>query len=138
MSSNRRKANRYAPIIAVVILLVAWAVQRWLPGNHDAANDDGRGLPRNKAWLVYSKHAECRMDCRRISKAEVEEILASGKINYRKSEIGKRAECQRKYAVEGRTSDGQRVRIVYAPCGQKITVVTTIDLDLDREDCVCP
>jgi hypothetical protein len=137
MPTQKQKANRHARLAAVIILLGALAVQRWLTrGNDD--NAEGRGLERRTEWLTYSKHAQCRMDCRRISKTEVEEILENGKINYRKSEIGERPECQRKYALEGRTVDGQRVRIIYAPCGKKITVVTVIDLDLENENCVCP
>jgi hypothetical protein len=118
MTSKRRKASRYAPLIALAILLVAWAVQRLLPGG-DAEPNNGQGLPRNKAWLVYSHHAQCRMQCRRISKAEVEAILVNGKVNYRKSQVGKLPECQRKYALEGRTDDGQRVRICVCPLWQK-------------------
>lgn len=137
MSTRRKQANRYALPIALLMLLVAWAVQQWLT-SREPGQDSGRGLPRNTAWLVYSRHAACRMDCRRISKAEVEDILQHGKVNYRKSEIGDQPECRRKYALEGNTQDGQRVRIVFAPCGKKITVVTAIDLDLENENCICP
>lgn len=94
-----------------------------------------RGFDRRTSYLKYSNHATCRMECRKISKAEVEEIMKDGKINYNKSDL-KNTRCPR-YAVEGRTKDDQRVRIVYAQCNESTTVVTVIDLETDFE-CHCP
>jgi hypothetical protein len=86
-----------------------------------------RGLNRNPSHINYSKHARCRMDCRRIDEAEVQQILKGGKINYAKSEL-RGEDCKKKYAVEGTTKDDQKVRIIFAPCSNEITVVTVIDL----------
>lgn len=94
-----------------------------------------KGFDRRTALLAYSNHAKCRMQCRHISQAEVEEIMRDGKINYTKSEL-QNARCPR-YAVEGMTDDDQRVRIVYAQCNQSTTVVTVIDLETDFT-CHCP
>lgn len=94
-----------------------------------------RGFDRRVSYLEYSEHARCRMQCRRISKAEVEEIMLNGKINYAKSDL-QNARCPR-YAVEGITRDDQRVRIVYAQCNEKTVVVTVIDLETDFT-CDCP
>ena len=107
------------------------------PKRDPAAGDPDRdkGFDRRTALLEYSKHATCRMDCRHISKSEVEEIMRDGKINYNKSDL-QNARCPR-YAVEGVTSDNQRVRIVYAQCNNATTVVTVIDLETDFE-CHCP
>jgi Domain of unknown function (DUF4258) len=102
-----------------------------------ASNNTGRdkGFDRRTAFLEYSNHAKCRMQCRKISQAEVEEIMNEGKINYKKSDL-QNARCPR-YAVEGRTRDEQRVRIVFAQCNNKTVVVTVIDLETDFE-CHCP
>src|SRR5579885_670277 len=43
------------------------------------------GFNRRVSDLEYTKHAKCRMDCRHITQAEVQEILQNGTINYRKS-----------------------------------------------------
>jgi maltose-binding protein MalE len=86
-----------------------------------------RGLNRNPSHINYSKHASCRMDCRHIDEAEVQQILKEGKINYTKSEL-KGEDCKKKYAVEGDTKDNQKVRIILAPCADEVTVVTVIDL----------
>ena len=75
------------------------------------------------------------MECRQISAAEVEEIMLEGKINYSKSDL-KNTRCPR-YALEGVTDDEQRVRIVYAQCNTKTTVVTVIDLEREWS-CDCP
>lgn len=102
--------------------------------------DRDKGFDRRTALLEYSQHAKCRMLCRKISQAEVEEIMRDGKINYNKSDLQSRklsgARCPR-YAVEGVTKDDQRVRIVYAQCNESTTVVTVIDLETDFE-CHCP
>ena len=108
--------------------------------NNDTKKDQGtvdrnRGFDRRISYLEYSKHAKCRMECRRISQAEVEEIMQSGKINYNKSDL-QNARCPR-YAVEGITGDNQKTRIIFAQCNDKTTVVTVIDLDTEWS-CDCP
>lgn len=97
--------------------------------------DRVKGFDRRTALLEYSNHAKCRMQCRHISQAEVEEIMRDGKINYSKSDL-QNARCPR-YAVDGMTDDDQRVRIVYAQCNQSTTVVTVIDMETDFT-CHCP
>ena len=97
--------------------------------------DRDKGFDRRISYLEYSKHAKCRMECRRISQGEVEEIMQGGKINYNKSDL-QNARCPR-YAIEGITGDNQKTRIVFAQCNDKTTVVTVIDLDTERS-CDCP
>ncbi len=90
-------------------------------------NNTARGLDRNPSHINYSKHARCRMGCRHIDELEVKEILKDGKINYSKSEL-QGDDCNKKYAVEGTTNDRQKVRIIFAPCSDEVTVVTVIDI----------
>lgn len=89
--------------------------------------DRDRGFDRRVSYLQYSNHARCRMDCRHITQAEVEQIMRDGKINYNKSDL-QNARCPR-YAIEGLTKDNQDVRIIFAQCNESTTVVTVIDLD---------
>jgi hypothetical protein len=108
--------------------------------NKSAKKEDGtvdrdKGFDRRISYLEYSKHAKCRMQCRRISQAEVEEIMQDGKINYTKSDL-QNARCPR-YAIEGVTVDNQKVRIVFAQCNDKTEVVTVIDLNTEWS-CECP
>ena len=98
--------------------------------------DDGRN--KRSEWryqpLEYTAHAKCRMQCRQISEAEVPEILRSGTINYKKSNLNDKP-CPT-YAIEGNTNDGQKVRIVFAACKTNTRVVTTIDIGKEHE-CDC-
>ena len=147
MSNSSKKAARFAPVVALALLLVAWLVVKQFAGQRvspktppkkETAKPEtaNRGLNRFPDTIKYSKHAQCRMDCRHISEQEVEEILLNGKINYAKSDIGNLPECRRKYALEGQTGDGQKVRIIFAPCQKNVMVVTVIDLGKDWE-CDC-
>jgi hypothetical protein len=90
---------------------------------------------RNPATIKFSKHARCRMGCRKIDDSEVEEIIAKGNINPEKSDMN--AKRAPRYALEGRTKDGQQVRIIVAQDGQESIIVTVIDLDTDWT-CNCP
>src|SRR5690606_21219180 len=71
----------------------------------------GPGLNRAPEELVLSKHAKCRMTCREIDLEEVTAILKAGRINKKKSRL-QADDCQKRYALEGRTRDQQQVRIV--------------------------
>lgn len=135
------------PYLLLLVLLVAalWLRNRNISTN---SNDTGRraennvpenrsrrGFDRNIANLEYTRHAKCRMECRHITQAEVEDILQHGNINYRKSELND-VPCPT-YALEGYTlQDKQHVRIVFAQCDSKTKVVTCIDLD-NEFSCDC-
>ena len=95
----------------------------------DPASDvnRNRGFDRRISYIEYTEHAKCRMQCRNISQAEVEEIMKDGKINYNKSDVNAKP-CPA-YAVEGITKDDQRVRIVFGQCDFKTKVITCIDLE---------
>ncbi len=84
--------------------------------------------------LVLTRHARCRMDCRHITKTEIHEVLDSGSINYAKSEPN--AQPDPKYAMEGVTHDHQHVRIVVAPSGDELILITCIDLGVEWQ-CHC-
>jgi len=145
--------KKWFPYILIAVLFIALVVIKQCKSSNEPApkpkviNNDKRkdpatnptnrdkGFDRRTALLEYSNHAKCRMQCRKISQAEVEEIMRDGKINYNKSDL-QNARCPR-YAVEGETNDNQLVRIVYAQCNESTTVVTVIDLENDFE-CHCP
>lgn len=67
------------------------------------------------------------MGCRHIDEQEVREILEKGKVNIRKSEPAGRPDP--KFALEGKTRDGQQVRIIFAASQRGMVVITVIDLD---------
>ncbi|MEO7307014.1 MAG: DUF4258 domain-containing protein [Ferruginibacter sp.] len=96
--------------------------------------DEVEGFNRNAQNLLFSKHARCRMDCRKIDETEVKEILRTGTINRQKIQSDKRGKT---YPVEGYTHDRQHVRIVFAPKEDNaLMVVTVIDLETEWK-CDC-
>lgn len=98
-------------------------------------NDRNGNFNRHPAQINYSKHALCRMDCRHIDKIEIADMVANGTINEHKSDM--RASPDPRYAIEGTTRDGQKVRIIVAQSARVSTIVTVIDLDTDW-NCHCP
>ncbi len=101
----------------------------------EAGSDDPviTGFNRNTEKLIFSKHARCRMDCRKIDESEVIAILKNGTINLKKIQSDKRGKT---YPVEGYTQDKQHVRIVFAPRDDALVVVTVIDLGTEWK-CDC-
>lgn len=99
------------------------------PPSDGPGRDAGFDRRHGNGKLIYTKHARCRMECRHIDESEVQEILQTGTINERKSEPAARPDP--KYALEGRTHDGQQVRIIFAPADRGMVVITVIDLDTD-------
>jgi Domain of unknown function (DUF4258) len=85
-------------------------------------------------YLILTKHARCRMDCRHITMKEIREILDEGTINYAKSEPD--AHPDPKYALEGFTDEKQHLRIIIAPEGAKLIVITCIELGVEWQ-CDC-
>jgi Domain of unknown function (DUF4258) len=143
--------KKWAPYILILLLGAAVIIIKTCKNNNDpqpkpkVTNKDrkdpaaevnrDRGFDRRTSWLEYSNHAKCRMQCRHITQAEVEDIMRNGEINYNKSDL-QNARCPR-YAVEGLTADKQDVRIVFAQCNEKTEVVTVIDLGTEWQ-CDCP
>ena len=131
--------KRYLPYLALIAaaLLFFW-VKKNQRGKEPGVTVSGattayEELRSGNKTIVYSRHAKCRMDCRHIDESEVKEILANGTVNFSKIEHSEKGES---YPVEGKTHDGQHVRIVFAPHENELTVVTVIDLDTEWK-CDC-
>lgn len=75
------------------------------------------------------------MDCRHISKEEIKEVMEKGIINFNKSYRNERP-CPT-FALQGRTSDGDNVRVIFAQCSSETKVITCYNLDEDFA-CHCP
>ena len=103
--------------------------------NFLSCNNPAQDFNRHPAYIHYSKHAQCRMECRHIDESEVKEILSDGNINFSKSDLNEDA-CHKRYALEGTSHDDQRIRIIVAECNTDLTVITVIDLGRDWP-CAC-
>jgi len=87
-----------------------------------------------EAAYFFTKHARCRMACRRITQKEIKEIVLKAEVNYNKSDLNDPKGPT--YALEGYTTkDRQHLRIIVAPKQRHLSIVTVIDLDKDWE---CP
>ena len=116
-------------LLVILVLLGLWLVSRWQePGRKEL-------FDRTPDRLEYTRHAICRMDCRQISKKEINEIMDKGVINLSKSDRRDRP-CPT-YALQGRTSDGDYIRVIFAQCNDETRVVTCYNLEKDF-DCNCP
>ena len=124
---------RKSPVIAIVLLVLLVVLYFFRTTGPGSPGKDAN-LDRSVSHFIFTKHARCRMDCRHIDESEVREILQKGTINYGKSEPNDKPDP--KYAVEGRTHDGQQVRIVFAPSRRGIVVITVIDLNVEWQ-CDC-
>ena len=79
--------------------------------------------------LRYSAHANERMAERGIIKPEVEYVLQNGRHNKRKDQFHEEHKNW-DYAIEGKTIDGRKLRIIVTIVAPNLLVITTIDLDL--------
>jgi len=126
--TNRQKSQLFSVILLVVLVGITLFQNR-----QNKATFDGFEQNENKK-IYYTKHAKCRMDCRHISKEEINFIRAEGNINYRKSDLEDQP-CPT-IAKEGRSKDGQMLRIVFAECDYETKVITAIDLE-NEYTCNC-
>lgn len=116
-------------LVLVLLLLAVFLFKRWQEPPAREAFD------RRPDKLYYTRHALCRMDCREISEQDIREILKKGVINLNKSNRRDRP-CPT-FALQGRTSDGERLRVIFAQCTDETKVVTCYNLDKEFE-CHCP
>jgi hypothetical protein len=125
-------------IFLLIMALAILFINKW-KGLQDQSNLTHtvrkRGFDRRISTLEYTQHARCRMDCRHISKNDINDIMLNGEINYAKTDVNDMP-CPT-YALQGLTNDGQRLRVIFAQCETKTKVVTCYDLEKDFE-CHCP
>jgi hypothetical protein len=116
-------------LLFVIILLFVFVYKRWQePVRHEA-------FDRHPSHVYYTKHALCRMDCRHISKEDINEIMERGIINFNKSDRGDRP-CPT-FALQGETDEGEKIRVIFAQCTNETKVITCYNLQKEFE-CHCP
>ncbi len=123
------KAGRLVVPILLLLVFAVFIIRRWNEPQRKEAFD------RTAGALIYTKHALCRMDCRRISKEEVFEILQKGAINFNRS--NRRDQPCPTFALQGRTTSGENLRVIFAQCATETKVVTCYNLE-EKFECHCP
>lgn len=116
-------------LLIVVLLLLVFLYKRWREPERKELFD------RTPSALIYTKHALCRMNCRKISKEDIAEIMRKGSINFNRTNRRDRP-CPT-FALQGRTGAGERLRVIFAQCDNETKVVTCYNLDEEFE-CYCP
>ena len=84
--------------------------------------------------LRFTRHGRCRSECRQIDPYEIQQILNMGIVNESKSKRNDKP-CP-SIVYEGRTIDGQQVRIVVGACKGDYRIITVIDLK-NKWQCDC-
>ena len=109
--------GRTAILLAILIVIIYFVYQ-------------GRNTPSeliyNGKIVEIADHAACRMDCRKVSKEDVRQVLLKGKQNDEKSEPN-HPSCPR-FVLESKTNNKEALRIVIADCEDKAILITVIDL----------
>ena len=124
-------------IIVLILVLAVFVIIKWIAfykQNNIVGNSSNNDSFRNTTHLILTNHAKCRMDCRHITEQEIKEIIHDGKVNYSKSGTGTKGD--ETFALEGCSNEHQHLRIVVAPEGDGLVVITCIDLDNEWQ-CNC-
>jgi hypothetical protein len=131
------KSRNTVFLFLLLVFLAAYFIFKWrgLQQNDWQTQIRNQEFDRRTSTLQYTHHALCRMDCRHISKTDVQDIMLRGEINYAKSDAADKP-CPT-YALQGYTTDGQHLRVIFAQCSQETKVITCYDLEQDFE-CHCP
>ncbi len=89
----------------------------------------------NSQTIIFSKQANCSMQCRGINQEDVKYLLKGGSVNLGKSEV--HAKPNPNYAVDGYTKNHHHLRIMIADCGDTSKIISTIDLASENDSCHC-
>lgn len=102
----------------------------WLPANR--VKEQVR-----KSQFRYSERVECNMKCRKITHAEVEEILRNGEVNF--SESDTRGAIVPSYAIEGKTSANKNLRVLVTIFERDSVaeITTVVNLLGNPDTCIC-
>ncbi len=85
--------------------------------------------------IKITRHAKCRMGCRKINESEIMEVIEQGSINKRKTNPNSKP-CPTT-AYEHRTyHDKQKTRVIVGHCPGIHKIVTVIDLENEYQ-CQC-
>lgn len=123
-----KKRNVRLPLLLLALVFIVFLIRRWNEPQRKEAFD------RTPAKVSYTRYAHCQMDCRQISKAAVEEIMQKGVIHFNKS--NKMARPCPIFALQGRTSSGDNIQVVFSQCPAETTVIDCYRLK-EIETCHC-
>lgn len=124
------KSNNATFSLLLVLLVLAVGVLKW---RQEPALKEA--FDRSPRALHYTPDARCRMACRQISEGEVKEIMKNGIIHFSRS--NRRAQPCPTFTLQGRTGKGAYLRVLFAQCADRTTVLNCYNLEQDAP-CDCP
>ena len=124
------KSRNIIALLFLVMAVIFFVVKGRLWESHKK-----EAFNRHPSQLVYTHHALCRMDCRHISREDIDMIMQNGVIIFNKSDLLDRP-CPT-YALQGFAKNNENLRVIFAQCDSVTKVVTCYDLHRDYE-CNCP
>jgi hypothetical protein len=125
-----RSKNVTATLIIILVIIV-YAAMRW----YVLESKKREIFDRHPSHLIYTHHALCRMDCRHISREDIDEIMQKGIIFLNKSDLNDKP-CPT-FALQGYTKEKEDIRVIFAQCNDETKVITCYNLHKDFE-CHCP
>ena len=114
----------------LMLAIVGFAIVKWRlwePHRKEA-------FDRNPSHIEYTRDAECRMNCRHISKEDIGDVMHRGVIIFNKSNLRERP-CPT-FTVQGYTDNGENIRIIFQQCRGITKVVTCYNMKKDF-NCDC-
>ena len=118
-------------LFLVMVGFVSFAAKRE-KDTREAGDTSLRARLRRRP-IEFSEHASCRMDCRFVSKQEVEDTLEFGKVSRQHSmPNGRPRDTCPQWALEH-----GRLRAVWAECADATRLVTVIDTVTDHPCAPC-
>jgi hypothetical protein len=133
--ANRRKVRIFQVLLlAVALMVLAYRFFNSFSGNPGNPGDTCRFEQRDQVdELIYVDHARCRMKCREINAALVEDVYLHGQVNCNKGSV---KNGKARYALEKRDQRGDMIRVIIEDDDGQHVVITAIRLDRD-DKCAC-
>ena len=113
-----------------MVAIVGFAIMKWRMWDPQRKEV----FDRHPSHIEYTQHVECRMNCRHISKEDVSNVMQKGVIIYNRTNLRDKP-CPT-FALQGFTSSGENIRIIFAQCREVTKIVTCYNLKKDF-NCDC-
>ena len=123
------KSKNVIYTVVALLLMLSLAIIKW---RHEPQSSEA--FDRNPTLLTLSKKALCRMACLQITKSEVEVIMQKGVIHL--NESNKKSSPCPTFALQARIKSGQYIRVIFAQCIDRTTVLNCVNLE-DSKECFC-
>ncbi|MBP7477994.1 MAG: DUF4258 domain-containing protein [Chitinophagales bacterium] len=139
MAANKKRGTAIGSILLILGLLLVVGIKKCYFSSPTAGFDTNLNENEVRVKLIshkmtYTAHAKCRMKCRDIDAGEILDVLEKGVLNKEKS--APNGDNCPTFAFEGKSADGQNLRVIFAGCDKTTRVVTCIDLGVEHE-CNC-